>query len=357
MIIACPNCKTKYNLPEEKISPDGSKVKCAKCRHVFDVAPPPATPEEEVVGLLEKEAPAVDAPETSEEDFDEAFDQAASEDSPAEEEPSEPEEEPEEGEEPEEDEEEFSDLEEDEDDEEDEEEEEYEDDEDDEEEEEYEDDEEDEDEDDFFGELDDDSDEFSLEDKKKSGNMLGKVLILVVVLGAIGAVFYFKAWTLLPFDSSDLPLVGESSDEPQEDEVKPGESPSEKVKNIALNNVRQYYVTNEKAGPIFVVEGKAVNKFEEAKERIQVEVSLYDEKGNVLESKKILCGNTLSLFQLQVQTQEEIDAGLASEVGVLSNNTYIRTGKAVPFMLVFFDPPENVKEFGVKVIDAKTPTK
>ena len=35
MIVACPNCQSKYNLPEEKIAPTGSKVRCARCKHVL----------------------------------------------------------------------------------------------------------------------------------------------------------------------------------------------------------------------------------------------------------------------------------------------------------------------------------
>ena len=51
----------------------------------------------------------------------------------------------------------------------------------------------------------------------------------------------------------------------------------------------------------------------------------------------------------------QINTGLASEVGVLSNNTFLKPGMDTPFMVVFFNPPKNVKEFGVKVLDALDP--
>ena len=100
-----------------------------------------------------------------------------------------------------------------------------------------------------------------------------------------------------------------------------------------------------------MVEGKAINKFAVPKEQIKVEVVLYDGAQNVLVSQTFLCGNVLSQFQLQVQTQKEIEDGLASEVGILSNNTFIRPGASTPFMAVFFEPPAGVKEFLVKVVD------
>jgi len=75
MKVSCPNCETKYNLPDERIAAGGTKVKCSKCKHVFTVAPPPATPEEEVEQLLEEPkvegAPAAAAKP----DFDAAFEE------------------------------------------------------------------------------------------------------------------------------------------------------------------------------------------------------------------------------------------------------------------------------------------
>ncbi|HCO12469.1 MAG TPA: hypothetical protein DIT19_04510 [Desulfonauticus sp.] len=34
MLVQCPECKVKYNLPEEKVKP-GVKLKCTKCSHIF----------------------------------------------------------------------------------------------------------------------------------------------------------------------------------------------------------------------------------------------------------------------------------------------------------------------------------
>ena len=131
----------------------------------------------------------------------------------------------------------------------------------------------------------------------------------------------------------------------------------EKVKNISLEDVRQYFVTNEKIGNLFVVEGKAVNRFNKPKELIKLRATLYDDKGNVFKTKEFYCGNTVSLFQLQVLTQKELEASLNTKLGILTNNTFIKPGGATPFMVVFYAPPENVQEFGLEVIDVKNPPK
>ena len=37
MIIACPTCSTGFNLPEDRITLKGVKLRCSKCGHVFRV--------------------------------------------------------------------------------------------------------------------------------------------------------------------------------------------------------------------------------------------------------------------------------------------------------------------------------
>ncbi len=364
MIVACPNCQSKYNLPEEKIAPNGSKVRCARCKHVFTVMPPGKDQDfdRELADLTSgSAAPKPAAPKAAEKPVEApASGKAAAEpkmpwdeDAPA----AGPTEDASTRKMP------------------------------------WEDDErvssaapggpvahdEDEDEaegpsapsapagkspfddepapasggagggdisssggDDFLNALDGGSaPKKGKGSKKKKFIILGVVVVLIAAIA--GGLVYFKPWTKM-----NLPFLSSAAKKETAENV-------DKVKDIALRNVRQYYIPNSKAGNVFVVEGKAVNNFPTPKERIKVEISLFDEKGHVLASKQLLCGNTLSQFQLQVQSEEEINASLGSEVGILTSNTYLKTGMDTPFMTVFFKPPDQVKEFGVKVIDAKDP--
>lgn len=196
--------------------------------------------------------------------------------------------------------------------------------------------------------------------KEKPGKAVPILIVLLVLVLGIGTAVYFKAWTLVGLDTESLkniPYIGSMFMEETGggESAAPGESPAERVRKIELQNVKQYYVANEKVGNLFVVEGKAVNRFEEPKERIKVEVVLYDAGGNVLTSQSLMCGNQLSQFQLQVQTRNEMEEALSSEVGILSNNVFIRPGGSVPFMAVFFESTEGVAEFLVKVVDVADP--
>ena len=58
MIVQCEICGTKYNVEDSKITPEGVKVRCSKCQHIFAVTsssspPPPASPPAEGEDFLQ----------------------------------------------------------------------------------------------------------------------------------------------------------------------------------------------------------------------------------------------------------------------------------------------------------------
>ena len=346
MIVACPNCQSKFSLPDDKIGASGAKLRCGKCRHVFHVDPPAAPEVPDAGGLADFDfpddlaptppgrqerpaAPPADTAKAAMPDDDVPPDLFHSET--------------------------------------------------------------------YEGKDDDAGDEvddgpvkpgFSLDDvanmslpgssvskerRKRITIILGAVLLIVAA--TIAAVYFLNLWpgkkaakdVAQPPAATAPATPGQPAAEKAAPEKPAAEKPAPagdaakkpeetaKVKDIMLQNVRQYYVSNEKAGQLFVIEGKAVNNFKSPKEMIKIEATLFDEKGGSLATQEELAGNTVSLFQLQVMTRDELKNALTSQVGVLTNNTNIAPGGETPFMVVFFDPPEAVKEFGVKVVDAKDP--
>lgn len=125
------------------------------------------------------------------------------------------------------------------------------------------------------------------------------------------------------------------------------------VELLTMRNVRQYNVLNEKVGKVFVIEGRVVNEFPEPMELIELEGAIYDQNKKPLAQKRQLAGTQLSLFQLQVLSEKEMESFLTNKVELLANNTNIPPGGEVPFMILFYAPPDNVAEFGVKIVDAK----
>ena len=199
---------------------------------------------------------------------------------------------------------------------------------------------------------------------KKSGSLL-KFLLFVLFLVLLGGGAFFgvsiyapEVLDELPMTISDVKKIISPGDTAGDMDDRGGAKkvdviPTSQVKNIILTNIKQYYVNNEKIGKIFVVEGSVVNQFSVPKEMIQVEVNLYDANGLVLASKQQYCGNTLSLFQLQVLSEEELEAQLNNKLGILAKNIDVKPEGDVPFLVAFYAPPETVSEFAVNVIAAK----
>ena len=180
---------------------------------------------------------------------------------------------------------------------------------------------------------------------KKSGSM-GLIVGLVVLLlvGALGGIYFLKPG-----------LLGLGPAAPGTPTATPDAPPREGAAQIALENVRQYFVPNEKEGQLFIIEGKAVNRFPEARELIRIKASLFGNQGAEVATQEFMCGNVVSLYQLQVSTRADIEAALTAKVGILTNNTNIQPGASVPFMAVFFKTPDTVEEFGLEVIQSSVP--
>ncbi len=169
---------------------------------------------------------------------------------------------------------------------------------------------------------------------KKSGR--GKsiwIALILVALIAAGAGAYFYLYDPKP-------------------EAAP-EDIAKKVELLTMRNVRQYNLLNEKVGKVFVIEGKVVNEFPEPKELIELEGAIYDKNKKPLAAKRQLAGTQLSLFQLQVLSEKEMESFLNNKMEILANNTNVPPGGEVPFMILFYAPPDDVAEFGVKIVDAR----
>jgi hypothetical protein len=197
------------------------------------------------------------------------------------------------------------------------------------------------------------------------------VLLLLIAFAATGAVLWktttvldsykpaiLKRLAVLDLDKSaifkmlpdKLNFFGE-----QESGTDQGVPLKDLIERLDITNLRQYMLQNEKIGNILVIEGKVANGYDEPREFIVVEASIYDSANNLLVSKDQMGGAVVSLFQLQVLGEQELEQTLNNKLDILTNNTNIPPGGTVPFMLVFYKPPENATDFVVKVIGAKRP--
>ncbi len=181
--------------------------------------------------------------------------------------------------------------------------------------------------------------------KKPARRLSLLLLVLLLVLLLIGAGYLY-----FPQIKSRLPFSGDAS-QPGSLSQKEDSALSD-LSQITFTDVRQYMVDNEKIGKLLIIEGKAVNESSVPVEMIKIQSEIFDENGNSLQRKSFYCGNTLSLFQLQVLNQKEMESALKSKVGVLTNNSNLGPEQEVSFMTIFYNPPEAMAEFSLKVVQA-----
>lgn len=183
-------------------------------------------------------------------------------------------------------------------------------------------------------------------ERRSSARIILLVALLIITLVVLVAFYLSGQGINIPFFSQDRGQV----------EIRQQtEFFEEDLKDIALENIRQYFVNNDNTGQLFVIEGQAVNNFNEPRAMIRIRASLYDSHGSLLKDKEVLCGNTASLFQLQISSREELESILQSPVGAIRSNQHVAPGGHTPFMAVFYDPPEEMQEFGIEVIEAGNP--
>ena len=209
--------------------------------------------------------------------------------------------------------------------------------------------------------------------KKKLPLILG--LLFILLLSAAAALYFevIKLDSIKKMVGEEQPTLEPSQPSSQQADPKnseqtegqasttnstpapPAVQENEQLKNIILQGVRQFYVNNEKIGQLFVIEGKVVNNFNTPKELIKIEALLLDAQGNPVVTSEQFCGVIVSMFQLQVLNQAELEKALTNNIEILTNNTNIQPGAGVQFMVVFPNAPSTVREFVLRVIDAKDP--
>lgn len=158
------------------------------------------------------------------------------------------------------------------------------------------------------------------------------LLLFLIVLGGSGYWYYIQFPT------------GNKKPQLSDEEL------AQRVSMLTMRNVRQYYVNNEKIGKVCVIVGDVRNEFPQPKALIRVEAAVYDKDKKPLAVKQQLAGSQLSLFQLQVLGEKELESFLQSSTDIYIRNSNVPPGGEVPFMVLFYVPSEKVAEFGVRIV-------
>ncbi len=166
-------------------------------------------------------------------------------------------------------------------------------------------------------------------------------LILLLLLALCGAAGYFVWQT----GTDNLMKVV--------DELM-GKKPvvSEKLQ-IRLPLPHSFFITNQEAGQLFVVQGEAVNAFDETRSAIAVKGALHNSKGEILVQQTVFAGNPIEQEVLKTLPFAKIEEKMNNQFGEALSNLNVVPGKSIPYTIVFRGLPGDVTEFTIEVADSK----
>jgi predicted Zn finger-like uncharacterized protein len=176
-----------------------------------------------------------------------------------------------------------------------------------------------------------------------------RILLMLVLLGGGGYAAYTLSETMgfeIPFlkdlKGLKIPYVSDRLGTEVED-------PGNLKIRILPKKVDGWFVTNTKSGTIFVVKGQVKNAYNHPRNFIRITAKIYSKGGVHSRVQTVYAGNLLTDKQLVTLTPNIIKKRLNRQFGEKKSNLKVKTGKVVPFMVVFSQLPPNPDEYTVEV--------
>jgi predicted Zn finger-like uncharacterized protein len=120
-----------------------------------------------------------------------------------------------------------------------------------------------------------------------------------------------------------------------------------------LRNVIGYYESGSASPRILVIKGQVANLSKVEKSGIRVQATLLDNTDAVLAQQEVFAGNTLSVEAIRKGSRDTLSNALGNRFGTGLANMNVGPGKAIPFMVVFFDAPTNMDSYKLEAKDSE----
>jgi hypothetical protein len=120
-----------------------------------------------------------------------------------------------------------------------------------------------------------------------------------------------------------------------------------------VGNLKGYLNKRASGGPLYVVKGTVTNVGKVLSGGIRIEATLLGKDNQAIVKNGTFPGNVIDESLISHMSRVRIEGFLGMRYGQGDVNRDIPAGKTLPFMVVFFDPPEGVESFRVKAIDAE----
>ncbi len=121
-----------------------------------------------------------------------------------------------------------------------------------------------------------------------------------------------------------------------------------KINLLNLEGQYQLIRNNKRA---FIISGRAVNTALVAAQSIQVEGKIFNEKGKEAGKKTIFCGNEVSIRVVENLSSQGISI---LQKLVPPKHFSVPPGKSANFLIIFINPPADIKEFSCRVVTVRS---
>jgi hypothetical protein len=133
-----------------------------------------------------------------------------------------------------------------------------------------------------------------------------------------------------------------------------GEEPSAAASpKYDLRNVIGYYESGGASPRILVIKGQVANLSKSEKSGIRVLATLLDNTDAALAQQAVYAGNMLSGDAIRKGDRDALSKALGNRFGEGLANMSVAPGKAIPFMVVFFDAPATMDSYKLEAVDGE----
>ena len=130
-----------------------------------------------------------------------------------------------------------------------------------------------------------------------------------------------------------------------------GSAPAKPVYDI--RDVKWYIDKDSAAGNLFVIKGAVANVGNAPSAGIRIQATLLGKDNVALAEQAAFAGNLIDEASLRRTDRAAIEEVMSTRFGKGNVNREIPKDKALPFMVVFFDPEGTVESFIVRAIDVE----
>jgi hypothetical protein len=120
-----------------------------------------------------------------------------------------------------------------------------------------------------------------------------------------------------------------------------------------VRNVIGYYDTGARGRRILVIKGQVTNLSAKEKSGIRVFATILDNAEKAISEQAVFAGNVIPGESLRKIDPEGAAKTLGNRFGEGLANMNVGPGKSVPFMVVFFDAPENIDSYRLEARDSE----